>query len=148
MTTVEPALPRARVLIAEGDPSVRRQLFSALLEQNIFSDSVLSCGESLEKLQSESYGVVVLDVLLQGDVEAVVRQIALRPQRERPVVIVLAARPEAASTLDVEIVQIVLRRPIHLRQLVDVVASCLRAVQAAPPSWSVEEAAPPDHPTR
>jgi len=125
---------------------VRRQLFSALLEQNIFSDSVLSCGESLEKLREEAYGVVVLDALLAGDVEAVVKQIAAQPQRERPVVIVLAAHPEAASTLDVETVQIVLRRPIHLAQLVDVVASCLRAVQAAPPGW-MPEAPPPDQAT-
>lgn len=146
MTSAVSPVPRARVLIAEGDPMVRRQLFSALLEQNIFSDSVLSCGESLEKLREEAYGVVVLDALLAGDVEAVVKQIAAQPQRERPVVIVLAAHPEAASTLDVETVQIVLRRPIHLAQLVDVVASCLRAVQAAPPGW-MPEAPPPDQAT-
>lgn len=126
---------------------VRRQLFSALLEQNIYSDSVVSCAESLEKLQGGSYGVVVLDALLPGEVDAVVRQIAIQRQRERPVVIVLAAQPEAASTLDVEIVQIVLRRPIHLRQLVDVVASCLRAVQASPPAWAVPDTIPPGQPS-
>lgn len=146
MTSVTPQASRTRVLIAEGDPTVRRQLYSALLDENVFSDSVLSCAEALEKLQEEAYGVVVLDALLNGDVEAVVRRIAVQPQRERPVVIVLAARPESANTLDVETVQIVLRRPIHLRQLVDVVASCLRAVQGAPPAWPPGDAPPPDQP--
>ena len=46
--------------------------------------------------------------------------------------LVLAANPEAARSLDVEIVQIVLRKPLNLPQLVDVVRSCVRSSQKRP----------------
>jgi two-component system response regulator ResD len=121
-----------RVLIADADPPLRQQLFSALLEVDIFSDSVASTSEAVEKLDSERYGLIVVDVALPpGDVERVIARIQQMPPADRPVVLVLAAKPEAARTLDVDIVQIVLRRPVLLRQLVDLVRSCLRSAGAA-----------------
>jgi hypothetical protein len=45
---------------------------------------------------------------------------------ERPIVLVLAGAPESARGLDVEIVQIVLRRPVDVSQVVDLVRSCVR----------------------
>jgi len=68
-----------------------------------------------------------MDVALPpGDAELIVARIARMPATLRPVVLVLAANPEAARSLDVEIVQIVLRRPVNLAQLVDLVRSCIR----------------------
>ena len=80
------------------------------------------------KLAEQEYGVVVIDVALPfGDVERVIAHIERMPTALRPVVLVLAANPESARSLDVEIVQIVLRRPVNLPQLVDVVRSCIRS---------------------
>jgi DNA-binding response OmpR family regulator len=119
----------SRVLIADRDPHVRQQLYGALLDANVFADCVGSTVEALAKLDEETYGVVVLDVELPpGTIETVVRRIASMPPRERPVVLALAAAPESARSLDIDIVQIVLRRPILLRQLVDLIGSCLRSV--------------------
>jgi DNA-binding response OmpR family regulator len=116
-----------RVLIADGDMALRQQLYSTLLNRDVFSDCVSSTSEALEKLGTESYGVVIIDVALPpGDVERVVERIAKLPLGQRPVVLVLAGNPEAARSLDVEIVQIVLRKPVNVPQLVDVVRSCLR----------------------
>jgi len=117
-----------RVLIADGDMSLRQQLFSALLENDIYSDCVANTADANEKLEVEQYGLVVVDVALpNGDVEKVIARIQQMPFAQRPVVLVLAAKPEAARTLDVDIVQIVLRRPVVLRQLVELVRSCLRS---------------------
>jgi hypothetical protein len=44
---------------------------------------------------------------------------------ERPVVLVLAANPTSARSLDVDVVQIVLRKPIALRQTVELIRSCV-----------------------
>lgn len=62
-------------------------------------------------------------------VEQIVGRIAAFPEegKRRPIVLVLANKPEAARSLDVEIVQIVLRRPVDMRQLIDLVQSCLRS---------------------
>lgn len=117
-----------RVLLADRDVHVRQQLYAALLEMNVFSDCVGSVGDALVKLAAESYGVVVVDVdLPPGNIGDVLRKIAEMRPDERPVVLALAAQPENARSLDVEIVQIVLRRPIHLRQLLDLIGSCLRS---------------------
>jgi two-component system, cell cycle response regulator len=116
-----------RVLIADGDTALRQQLYAALLGLDVFSDTVGTTAEALARLAEEQYRVVVLDVALQpGDVERVIAAIAAMPAGERPVVLVLAGNPDAARSLDVEIVQIVLRRPVNFPQLVDLVRSCVR----------------------
>ena len=131
---MEMGVNASRVLIADGDAGLRQQLFSALLSLDVFSDSVTTTAEALTRLTEERYGVVVVDVLLPADVAHVIAHIASMPVAERPVVLVLANNPEAARSLDVEIVQIVLRKPVNLPQLVDVVRSCVRsAVVAIPP---------------
>ncbi len=117
-----------RVLIADADAGIRQQLFSGLLELDIFSDCVANTQDAIEKLDAERYGLLVIDVALpDGNVEDVIGRIQRMAPAQRPVVLVLAAKPEAARTLDVDIVQIVLRRPIVLRQLVDLIRSCLRS---------------------
>jgi DNA-binding response OmpR family regulator len=122
-----------RVLIADADLALRQQLFGALLDHEIFSDCVGNTGDALDKIAAEKYGVVVIDVALPaGDIERVIHAIASMPPGARPVVLVLAANPEQARSLDVDIVQIVLRRPVHLRQLVDVVRSCIRSATLRP----------------
>jgi DNA-binding response OmpR family regulator len=118
----------SRVLIADSDVVFRQALFSALLSLDVFSDTVGTTTEALAKLTQEPYGVLVIDVGLPfGDVENVIGCIVRMPASQRPVVLVLAANPEAARGLDVEIVQIVLRKPVLLSQLVDVVVSCSRS---------------------
>lgn len=122
-----------RVLIADTDSALRQQLFSALLEADIYSDCVSTTSDALVKLDQEKYGLVLIDIgLPPGNVEEVIARIHDMPPLQRPVVLVLAAKPEAARTLDVDIVQIVLRRPVLLRQLVDIVRSCLRSAAASP----------------
>jgi two-component system response regulator ResD len=120
-----------RVLIADADAGIRQQLFSGLLELDIFSDCVANTQDAIEKLETERYGLLVIDVALPtGNVEDVIERVQRMLPAQRPVVLVLAAKPEAARTLDVDIVQIVLRRPVILRQLVDLVRSCLRSAEA------------------
>lgn len=122
-----------RVLIADGDASLRQQLSSTLLSFDVFSDAVGTTADALTRLAEERYGVVVIDVgLPAGDVEHVIAYIAGMPIAKRPVVLVLAANPETTRSLDVEIVQIVLRKPLNLPQLVDVVRSCVRSSQKRP----------------
>ncbi|GAC1439451.1 MAG: hypothetical protein NVSMB68_10980 [Thermoanaerobaculia bacterium] len=117
----------ARVLIADSDPALRRDLYQRLLEADVFADSVGDGRSALEKLETAPYAVVVLDVTLQQvPTERLLDCIAHMPQATRPVVIVLAAR-NAARSLDVDVVQIVMRKPCDILQLADIVKSCVRS---------------------
>jgi DNA-binding NtrC family response regulator len=115
-----------RVLIADSDAAVRQHLFSALLAVDVFSDCVSSVPDALARIGEESYGVVMIDIGLPGgNPELVIGAIARQPVGVRPVVLVVAANPALARSLDVDVVQIVLRKPLALRQTVDVIRSCV-----------------------
>jgi DNA-binding response OmpR family regulator len=119
----------SRVLVADGDATLRQRLYAALLESDVYSDCVSNTVDAMESLHERTYAVIVLDIGLPGsDIDHVVESIGSLPRRERPVVLVLASNAEAARTLDVEIVQIVLRKPVDLKQLVDLICSCIRSV--------------------
>lgn len=113
-------------MIADTDAELRQRLYTRFLEIDVFSDCVATAGDALEKLDQTPYALVIADVgLPNGGIDQVIGRISrLIP---RPIVIVLAATAEATRTLDVEIVQIVLRRPVDLPQLIDLVRSCLRS---------------------
>ena len=118
----------SRVLIADRDSAVRQLLFSRLLDIDLFSDCVSSGRDALEKLSNTAYAVMIIDVALgDGDAIPVIECVGQMPAAQRPVVLVLAERPEAARTLDVDIVQIILRKPVDITQLAELVASCVRS---------------------
>lgn len=121
-----------RALIADSDLELRQRLYSRLLDADIFADCVATAGEALHKLEETGYSVVIADVGLPNNgIERVVEWIARMDRAKRPIVLVVAANAEAARSLDVEIVQIVLRRPVDIAQIVDLVGSCLR-ISTAP----------------
>jgi DNA-binding response OmpR family regulator len=116
-----------RALIADSDPHLRQLLYSALLAVDVFSDCVGTVPDALDKLREEPYGVVLIDIGLPGgEAEEIVSCIARQQRIVRPVVLVLAANPTAARSLDIDVVQIVLRKPISLRHTVDLIKSCVQ----------------------
>jgi CheY-like chemotaxis protein len=91
---------------------------------------VANTADALAKLGEENFALLVLDVTLPtGDLERVIEHVAEKPIGARPIVLILAANPDATRSLDVEIVQIVLRKPVNLPQLVDVIRSCTRGTR-------------------
>lgn len=121
----------SRVLIADSDPKLRQLLYGALLAEDVFSDCVSSVPDAIAKLGEEQYGVILVDVGLPGgNAEQIVATIAKLRHALRPVVLVLAANPTAARSLDVDIVQIVLRKPLAFRQTVALIRSCVESTAA------------------
>ena len=124
-----------RVLIADSDPHLRQLVYTALLAVDVFADCVGTVPDALDKLGLEPYAVVVVDVALPGgDPEQIVARIAELARDQRPVVLVLASNPAAARSLDVDIVQIVLRKPLALRQTVELIRSCVQSAPVRVPS--------------
>jgi DNA-binding response OmpR family regulator len=122
---------RARVLIADADPGLRNGLYKRLIDGEVLADSVADGKQALEQLRSASYAVVVLDLALPSVAsERILDAIAEMPRAARPVVLVLAL-PGSARSLDVDVVQIVLRKPCDVSQLSAIVQSCVRSAVLA-----------------
>jgi DNA-binding NtrC family response regulator len=122
---------RPRVLIADADAGLRRGLNQRLADAEVSADIVSEGKEAIEKLNASSYAVVVLDLgLPQAGAERILDLIGATPKERRPVVLVTAT-PGAARSLDVDVVQIVLRKPCDLAQLSEIVESCVRCTDTA-----------------
>lgn len=120
-----------RILIAETDSAIRKQLHKLLLDANLFSDCVADGGSALSLLFEKRYAVIILDLSLvypggnHSGSERILEYVEQMPRAERPVVVVLADAGSARS-LDVEVVQIVMRKPCNLIHLADLIKSCVR----------------------
>ena len=133
----------ARVLIVDADQTVRSRLFTALLELQVYSDTAGGAPDAVEQFGGRDYGVVILDLRVP-DAESILRAIRDVPRDRRPMVIGTGER-DMAEELDADLVQIVIRKPIALRQFAEVVRSCLEAAprwRHAPGVQSVETRTP------
>src|SRR6266540_5406369 len=96
---------RVRVLIAAADAGLCRSLSKRLLDEDVVADSVSDGRQTLARLSSSAYAVIVLDLALpQIGADRIIEVIGETPRRRRPVVIVLAA-PGLARSLDIDVVQ-------------------------------------------
>jgi DNA-binding response OmpR family regulator len=116
-----------RVLIADGDERLRRKLYGMLLDREIFSDCVTDSAAAVSKLREEGYALVLLDLgMPPNGADDVFAAVASIPRGRRPFIIALATHQDARS-LDVEVVQIVLRKPFDTAAAADIVQSCMRS---------------------
>ena len=118
----------SRVLIADGDAVLRRQLFKRLLDLDVFSDCVPDGVSALRALDERPYTLVIIDLGLEKvDGYQVLDRIRSMHNAERPVVLVTVTNQDSRS-LDVDIVQVVLRKPIRIGDITDLIRSCLRTI--------------------
>lgn len=123
-----------RVLIADSDPDFRLKLYKRLVDRDVFSDTVGDAREALERMASEDYAVLVVDLsLAHAGAERILDAVIDHPRHRRPVVLVTAPSG-SARTLDVDVVQIVLRRPCDIAQLADMIRSCIQIAAASAPA--------------
>ena len=117
-----------RVLIAEGAERLRIRLEEKLRNLIVSFDSVDHGRDAIAKLNERAYAMMVLDLGLPGgDGVAVIDRIRGLRASDRPMLLVTATR-ESLPLLDTELVQMVLRKPYDARQIAEVIANCLRAV--------------------
>jgi DNA-binding response OmpR family regulator len=126
----------ARVLIADGEPELRRRLYSRLLELDMYSDCVANGKVAMEFLQDREYGIVILDLAIaKVDAADIIEAIARIPQEKRPMILATTSS-DSRPTLDSELVQIVLRKPFSVEDVAAIVRSCM--------TIAADEAAPDD----
>ena len=121
-----------RILLADGDPGLRRQIGKRLQDAHVPADSVEDGRTALELLHEHSYALILLGFELPNrGAERVLEFVRAMDPQSRPVVLVVG-EPAAARSLDVDLIQIVLRTPCNLTQLADLIQSCVRTGTARP----------------
>jgi DNA-binding response OmpR family regulator len=124
--------PAEHVMIADPEAGVRQLLSSALHEVQIQVDQVADAQVMTEYLAIRRYAVIVVDASLIGTESSVLTLLGAMSRTDRPVVLVLAHSPETTRSLDTDVVQIVLRKPVAIAQLVGLIRSCVRNVALRP----------------
>lgn len=118
----------SRVLIVDGDAVLRRQLYKRLLDHDIYSDCVPDGVSALRALDERPYTLVIVDLGVEKvDGFQVLDRIRSLRHTEKPVVLVTVTNQDSRS-LDVDIVQVILRKPIRIGEVTDLVRSCLRTI--------------------
>jgi CheY-like chemotaxis protein len=119
----------ARVLVADGDDNVRIAMFRALLDRDVFCDCVHSGGDAIERLAGRPYALVILDFSLpHAGAIAVIESLRMMSAASRPMVI---ATGDIDASTDSDLVQMVFRRPLRIRDLADVADACVAQVCTA-----------------
>ncbi len=121
-----------RVLVADGQEIVRSAMFRALLERDVFCDCVASGGDAITCLGDRDYAVMILDFALpHAGAAAVIETLRFLPAERRPIVIATAASGEGGSEGDTDLVQMIVRKPLRIRDLADMVESCVGQARTA-----------------
>jgi DNA-binding response OmpR family regulator len=119
----------ARVLVADSDERVRSAVFRALLERDVFCDCVSSGGDAIVRLTEQPYVLVILDFSLpHASAIAVIESLRAMSGEARPIVI---ATGDIDASADSDLVQMVFRRPLRVRDLADVAEACVYQVCTA-----------------
>jgi DNA-binding response OmpR family regulator len=115
-----------RILIVDNDQTLRHELSRALRDVEIVSDSVSDAAEAIALLLQQRYAIVILDVAIAGGSDAVIAAAQRISEGERPIVIV-TADAENIGGLDAEAVQVVMRRPVRVREVAELARACIDA---------------------
>jgi DNA-binding NtrC family response regulator len=119
---------QARVLIADSDLKASKRLHSALLDAGVFADASFDTEAVVGRMATRPYAILLLDVCSPViDPQSVLEKISELPQEWQPVVVALGTA-EAARHLESERIHIVLKKPLVLGQLTELVRNCIREV--------------------
>lgn len=114
----------ARVLVVDGDEQVRVLLSKALLARDVMCISSPSASDALGLLAARTYALLLLQIEMPR-AESVLDFIRSLSVARRPVVMVTAEVRSPKDSIDTQLVQIIIRRPLHIEELAGIVKACL-----------------------
>ena len=115
-----------RILIIEHDNALRQTLYRGMLDLDLFSDCASDAREAVGFLSQRHYSIVVLDVAVTGGSDGVIAAVQRMPNGERPIVLA-TAEPDNLGRVDAECVQVVIRRPLRVRDIAELARACVDA---------------------
>jgi len=116
--------PKGRVLVVDDEPAIRALVAKIVERAGHAVDSARDGAEAIEKLESDAYTVVVLDLMMPNvDGYDLIEHIKARGGT-RPAIIVISAGDTAAlRRLDATMVHSILRKPFDIDVLGDLISA-------------------------
>lgn len=115
----------SRILIVENDDALRQKLYRGMLDVDLFSDCATDARQAIDFLSHGRYSLIVLDLGVIGG-EAVIAAVQRLPDSERPFIIA-TAESDHVRRIDAEGVQVVMRRPLRVREVAEIARACIDA---------------------
>ena len=106
--------PAYRALVVEDDPAIRRLVEKVLTRQRIVIDVASDGRTALDKLRSEHYSVLVLDLMVPELNGFEVIEFLKRENISTPVAVVSAVSQQALTKLDLDVVKLVISKPFDV----------------------------------
>lgn len=122
--------PKGRVLVVDDEPAIRALVTKIVERAGHPVVSARDGAEAIEKLESEDYAVVVLDLMMPNvDGYGLIEYIKTGSRR-RPAIIVISAGDTAAlRRLDGSVVHSILRKPFDIDVLGDLITAAARTIE-------------------
>ena len=103
-----------RALIVEDDPAIRRLVEKLLSRHHIVVDTAADGRTAIEKLEKNRYTVIVLDLMVPEVSGFEVIDFLKRQNSRTPVAVVSAVSQQALTTLDLDVVKLVISKPFDV----------------------------------
>ena len=135
--------PKSRILVVDDEPAIRALVTKIIERAGYAVDSARDGAEAIQKLDAESYSVVVLDLMMPNvDGYGLIEYIKNRGG-SRPAIIVISAGDTAAlRRLDPAFVHSILRKPFDIDVLGDLIAAAAQTMDELPHAQNGGEVVP------
>ena len=105
-----------RALIVEDDPAIRRLVEKLLVRHKIEIETATDGKVAIQKLQSQKYSVIVLDLMIPEANGFQVIDFLKKSDLHTPVAVVSAVSQQALTKLDLDVVKLVISKPFDVEQ--------------------------------
>jgi CheY-like chemotaxis protein len=108
------AAPQYRALVVEDDPAIRRLVEKLLTRLRIKIDTAADGQTAIDKLTSQHYSVLVLDLMVPELNGFEIIDFIKREKLPVPVAVVSAVSQQALTKLDLDVVKLVISKPFDV----------------------------------
>jgi two-component system response regulator VanR len=124
--------PKGRVLVVDDEPAIRALVAKIVERAGHPVESARDGAEAIERLDSNEYAVVVLDLMMPNvDGYALIEYIKTRPQKHPAIIVISAGDTAALRRLDGSMVHSILRKPFDIDVLGDLITAAVRTMEEA-----------------
>jgi two-component system alkaline phosphatase synthesis response regulator PhoP len=119
-----------RALIVEDDPAIRKLVEKLLKRQQIDVDTAMDGLTAIDKLRTEQYSVLVLDLMVPQANGFEVIEFIRQQNLNVPVAVVSAVSQQALTKLDLDIVKLVISKPFDVDEFTKAVVTLAQESEA------------------